>query len=365
MSPRWFTVPDRGSAGPPLTGSVVIPTDLLIASPRPRLEQDRVDAIAASDAPLRAADLKALEEGLLSRAQDDAASRPGPAQGDHRAAGPGGPAQAGHARKLKGPAVSQPPGRSPSFRNVFAHREFRVLWASYVLSAAGDRLALVALTLLVYGRSRSPLLAAVTFAAGFVPYLFGSMLLSGLADRLPRRTLMVGCDLARLVLVAAMLWPGASLAALITLLYLVTLLQPPFDSSPLGDHPRRDGRRPVPAGRRGHAVDHPRGGRRGLRRRRPADGAARRPPRAGGGRGHVRRQRPADPAEHPGPGRGGGARRREPSRSWPRARAWSSATRRCAPSCAWAGWRPSSRSPRGSPSRTPAASAGALSPPGC
>jgi predicted MFS family arabinose efflux permease len=127
--------------------------------------------------------------------------------------------------------VSQSPGRSPSFRDVFACREFRVLWASYVLSAAGDRLALVALTLLVYGRSRSPLLAAVTFAAGFVPYLFGSMLLSGLADRLPRRTVMVGCDLARLVLVAAMLWPGAPLAALIVLLYLVTLLQPPFDSA--------------------------------------------------------------------------------------------------------------------------------------
>jgi hypothetical protein len=127
--------------------------------------------------------------------------------------------------------VSQSPGRSPSFRDVFAHREFRVLWASYVLSATGDRLALVALTLLVYGRSRSPLLAAVTFAAGFVPYLFGSMLLSGLADRLPRRTVMVGCDLARLVLVAAMLWPGAPLAALITLLYAVTLLQPPFDAA--------------------------------------------------------------------------------------------------------------------------------------
>jgi hypothetical protein len=100
-----------------------------------------------------------------------------------------------------------------------------------VLSAAGDRFALVALTLLVYDRSRSPLLAAVTFAAGFVPYLFGSMLLSGLADRLPRRTLMVACDLARLVLVLAMLWPGAPLAAMITLLYTVTLLQPPFDAA--------------------------------------------------------------------------------------------------------------------------------------
>ncbi len=75
--------------------------------------------------------------------------------------------------------------------------EFRALWLSYVLSAGGDRLALVALTLLVYDRSKSPLLAAVTFAAGFVPYLFGGLFLSGLADRLPRRSVMVGCDLLR------------------------------------------------------------------------------------------------------------------------------------------------------------------------
>jgi predicted MFS family arabinose efflux permease len=95
----------------------------------------------------------------------------------------------------------------------------------------GDRLALVALTLLVYARSKSPLLAAITFAAGFVPYLFGGMFLSGLADRLPRRTVMVTCDLIRCVLVGAMLVPGVPLGALIALLYVVTLFQPPFDAS--------------------------------------------------------------------------------------------------------------------------------------
>jgi predicted MFS family arabinose efflux permease len=127
--------------------------------------------------------------------------------------------------------VSPSPARRPSFRDVFAISEFRALWASYVLSAGGDRLALVALTLLVYDRSKSPLLAAVTFASGFVPYLFGGMFLSGLADRLPRRAVMVACDLARCVLVVAMLAPGVPLAAMIALLYAVTLLQPPFDAS--------------------------------------------------------------------------------------------------------------------------------------
>ena len=127
--------------------------------------------------------------------------------------------------------MSSSPAHRPSYRDVFAVPEFRALWLSYVLSGTGDRLALVALTLLVYDRSRSPLLAAVTFAAGFMPYLFGGLFLSGLADRLPRRTVMIGCDLLRCLLVGAMLAPRVPLAAMIVLLYAVTLLQPPFDAA--------------------------------------------------------------------------------------------------------------------------------------
>src|SRR5262249_22154768 len=67
--------------------------------------------------------------------------------------------------------------------------------------------------------------------AGFVPYLLGGLFLSGLADRRPRRSVMVTCDLLRFVLVAAMLVPAVPLAAMIALLYAVTLLQPPFDAS--------------------------------------------------------------------------------------------------------------------------------------
>ena len=127
--------------------------------------------------------------------------------------------------------MSPSPAPQPSYRSVFAVAEFRALWFSYVLSAGGDRLALVAMTLLVYARSKSPLLAAITFASGFVPYLFGGFFLSGLADRLPRRTVMVACDAARALLVGLMLLPRMSLAALIALLYVVTLIQPPFDAA--------------------------------------------------------------------------------------------------------------------------------------
>jgi predicted MFS family arabinose efflux permease len=127
--------------------------------------------------------------------------------------------------------VSSSSAPRPTYRSVFAVAEFRALWLSYVLSAGGDRLALVAMTILVYARSNSPLLAAITFASGFVPYLFGGLFLSGLADRLPRRTVMVACDVARAVLVGLMLAPRMPIDALIALLYMVTVIQPPFDAA--------------------------------------------------------------------------------------------------------------------------------------
>ena len=86
--------------------------------------------------------------------------------------------------------------------------EFRALWLAQVLSVAGDQLARVALTLLVYDRTGSSLLAAVTFAASIVPTFVGGITLSGLADRWPRRRVMIACDLSRALLVAIMALPG-------------------------------------------------------------------------------------------------------------------------------------------------------------
>ena len=118
-----------------------------------------------------------------------------------------------------------------TFRDVFAVREFRALWFSEILSVAGDRLALVALTLLVYERTRSPLFAALTYAAGYLPWVIGGLFLSDLADRRPRRTVMVACDAVRAVLVAAMAVPGVPLVALVALLFATTMFTPPFESA--------------------------------------------------------------------------------------------------------------------------------------
>lgn len=114
---------------------------------------------------------------------------------------------------------------------MFAVREFRALWLSMVLSVAGDRLALVALALLVYGRTRSPLLAAIVYAAGYLPWVIGGLFLADVADRRPRRTVMIFCDAVRAVLVAAMAVPGVPIAALVALLFAVTMFAPPFESA--------------------------------------------------------------------------------------------------------------------------------------
>ena len=118
-----------------------------------------------------------------------------------------------------------------TFRDVFAVREFRFLWSSVVLSTVGDRLALVALTLLVYDQTGSPLLAALVYAAGYLPWVIGGLFLAGLADRRPRRSVMVFCDAVRAVLVAVMVLPHVPIGALVTLLFAATMFAPPFESA--------------------------------------------------------------------------------------------------------------------------------------
>ena len=118
-----------------------------------------------------------------------------------------------------------------TFRDVFAVREFRALWFSEVLSVAGDRLALVAITLLVFYRTGSPLLTAVAYAAGYLPWVIGALFLADLADRRRRRSVMVFCDVVRAVLVAAMVIPDLPIGILVALLFATTMFAPPFESA--------------------------------------------------------------------------------------------------------------------------------------
>jgi MFS family permease len=114
------------------------------------------------------------------------------------------------------------------FGDVFSVGEFRALWLAYLISVAGDQLALVSVTVLVYDRTKSPLLAALAYSAGFLPTAIGGVWLSRLADAYPRRAVMVTCDLTNAVLVAVMALPGEPIGVLVTLLACITLLASPF-----------------------------------------------------------------------------------------------------------------------------------------
>ena len=128
------------------------------------------------------------------------------------------------------PVRTAKPGRT-TYRQVLAVREFRAIFLSYGLSILGDQVARIAVTLLVYNRSHSALAAAATFALSFVPSVVGGPLLSTLADRFPRRTVMVVCDLVRVGLVLGLAAPGLPLPAAFVLLLAVGLLEPPFESA--------------------------------------------------------------------------------------------------------------------------------------
>ncbi len=123
------------------------------------------------------------------------------------------------------------PAERATVRAALGVREFRALLASSALSMAGDQVARIAVALLVYRRSGSAFAAAATYACSYLTWLFGGPLLTALADRLPRRRLMVVCDLLRAALVCVLLVPHVPLTVVFAVLLLVGLLSPPYDAA--------------------------------------------------------------------------------------------------------------------------------------
>lgn len=92
----------------------------------------------------------------------------------------------------------------PTYRSLLRRREFGGLVVAQVTSELGDHIARVALASLVLSRTDSAFLAVLAFVVSFVPAVFGSALLGAVADRLPRKVVLLGCDLARAVVVGVL-----------------------------------------------------------------------------------------------------------------------------------------------------------------
>jgi len=122
-------------------------------------------------------------------------------------------------------------GQVLGFGSVLGEREFRWLWAAGVQSLLGDQLARVALSVLVFRQTGSTLWTALVYALTFLPALVGGLLLSGIADRYPRRTVLVVCDVCRAGLLAAMAVRGMPIVAVGALLVVATLVGAPFKAA--------------------------------------------------------------------------------------------------------------------------------------
>ena len=84
-----------------------------------------------------------------------------------------------------------------SVREILRQRDFRLLFIGQAASGAGDAPAMLAITFFVLEIGGSATALGCVLAARFVP-LTGLLLLGGvLADRFPRRELMIASDLAR------------------------------------------------------------------------------------------------------------------------------------------------------------------------
>ena len=99
------------------------------------------------------------------------------------------------------------------------------------LSTVGDQVARIAVALLVLERSGSAFAASATYACSYLTWLLGGPFLTALADRYPRRRVMVVCDLLRMALIASLAVPGTPLWTVFAVLILVGLLAPPFEAA--------------------------------------------------------------------------------------------------------------------------------------
>ena len=132
---------------------------------------------------------------------------------------------------MRGP---RPTPGAGTYRRVFANREARGLLIAQAASDIGDQAARVAIALLVLQRTGNLLYGAVTLAIAYVPGVLGEAVLGSLADRYPRRGIMLTCDLVRMVIIGALAvlaMGDVTLIAVFTLLLLSEFVSLPFGTA--------------------------------------------------------------------------------------------------------------------------------------
>ena len=103
------------------------------------------------------------------------------------------------------PAANSGIDQPTRYRAILGNNELVAILAARFLSGIGDQAARAVLALYVLDKSGGDaLLAALVLAVSYVPSTFGFAFLGSLADRYPRRTVMLVSDVARSLLIGVL-----------------------------------------------------------------------------------------------------------------------------------------------------------------
>jgi len=94
-----------------------------------------------------------------------------------------------------------------AYGNVVRSRTYFPLWLGQLLSSFGDTLHYIALVVLVFRLTGEGLAVAGVVAAEVVPVLLLGPIAGVVIDRFSRKTVLIGADLLRAILVASLIWP--------------------------------------------------------------------------------------------------------------------------------------------------------------
>jgi predicted MFS family arabinose efflux permease len=102
----------------------------------------------------------------------------------------------------------------PTYRDCFATREFTPLFLANSVNVAAGTLRGLALAVLVYDATESPLLAALSLFGSHFAQVLGAMALLSLADRVPPRTALIIINLIGTLGTVLLALPGMPTAAM-------------------------------------------------------------------------------------------------------------------------------------------------------
>lgn len=98
-------------------------------------------------------------------------------------------------------------GVARAYRNVIASPSYFPLWLSQLVSNFGDTLHYIALVVLVFQLTGQGVAVAGLVAAELIPVLVLGPVAGVVIDRVSRKAVLIGADLARGGLVLTLVWP--------------------------------------------------------------------------------------------------------------------------------------------------------------